>query len=279
MSRKLAAVIATSTAAILVFGSLIALAVGRSNPPQPTVASNVTPMSPTPTPTPTGDTGPGKGGADPDKSTGTPAGNPTATAAAGNKKVLFFSFDDGPDPVWTPRILQVLAKHGAPATFELGMMQAERPGPREQILAAGNTIGNHTITHPQLTALPAAKRHHEIFDGPTSKCFRPAVRRVEPEGARRHQSGRHGPGALGRRPTRLGPPRGRLRTQPNRRSPGQVPPHPQIPGLHLPRHELLTLSLPTHQRPHTAPSRHSSGIFPALGRALAESVGGVGHYR
>ena len=174
MSRKLAAVIATSTAAILVFGSLIALAVGRSNPPQPTVASNVTPMSPTPTPTPTGDTGPGKGGADPDKSTGTPVGNPTATAAAGNKKVLFFSFDDGPDPVWTPRILQVLAKHGAPATFfELGMMQAEHPGPREQILAAGNTIGNHTITHPQLTALPAAKRHHEIFDGPTSKCFRP----------------------------------------------------------------------------------------------------------
>ncbi|MFC5267177.1 polysaccharide deacetylase family protein [Kribbella qitaiheensis] len=176
MSRKLAAVIATSTAAVLVLGSLIALAVGRSNPPQPTVASNVTPMTrtPTPTSTPTGDTGPGKNGTDPDKGPRTPAGNPTAAAAAGNKKVLFFSFDDGPDPVWTPRILQVLAKHSAHATFfELGKLQAEHPGLREQILAAGNTIGSHSITHAQLTAISPAKRHHEIFDGPASKCFRP----------------------------------------------------------------------------------------------------------
>src|SRR5215207_9760249 len=181
MSRQLAAVISTSIAAVLVLGSLIAVAVGRSNPPQPTVASNVTTMTPTPTSTPitptpiatpTGDTGPrrtvtGKG-------VGTPVGDPTAAAAVGNKKVLFFSFDDGPHPVWTPRILQVLARYGAHATFfELGELQAVHPGVREQILAAGNTIGSQSITHPQLTAISAAKRHHEIFDGPTSKCFRP----------------------------------------------------------------------------------------------------------
>ncbi len=103
-----------------------------------------------------------------------PAGDPTAAASGGNKKVLFFSFDDGPDPVWTPKILQVLAKYGAHATFfQLGKMQAAHPGLREQILAAGNTIGSHSITHAQLTAISPQARRHEIFGGPQSKCFRP----------------------------------------------------------------------------------------------------------
>jgi peptidoglycan/xylan/chitin deacetylase (PgdA/CDA1 family) len=181
MSRKLAAVIATSVAAVLVVGSLIAVALGHTRPPKTTSASNVTPVTlptetPTSTPTPTYTPGNPSGG------TGTPLADPTAAAAAGNKKVLFFSFDDGPDPVWTPKILQVLAKYDAHATFfELGKMQAEHPGLREQILAAGNTIGSHSITHPQLTALSPAKRHHEIFDGPKSKCFRPPYGATNPK--------------------------------------------------------------------------------------------------
>ena len=171
MSRKLAAVIATSVASVLVVGALIAVALGHSPQPKPKAASNVTPIT-TPTPTSTPTLRPTSGG--PSKSSGVPLADPTASAAAGNKKVLFFSFDDGPDSVWTPKILTVLKKYGAHATFfELGKMQAEHPGLREQILAAGNTIGSHSITHPQLTALTAAKRHHEIFDGPESKCFRP----------------------------------------------------------------------------------------------------------
>ncbi|WP_433008401.1 polysaccharide deacetylase family protein [Kribbella sp. CA-294648] len=173
MSRKLAAFIATGVAAALVVGSLIALALGHTTPPKPAVSSKPhTSPSPQPPPTPptsTPTTGkPGSG------TPGVPAGNPTAAAAAGNKKVIFFSFDDGPDPVWTPKILQVLAKYGAHATFfQLGTMQSAHPGLREQILAAGNTIGSHSISHAQLTAISAAKRHHEIFDGPRSKCFRP----------------------------------------------------------------------------------------------------------
>jgi peptidoglycan/xylan/chitin deacetylase (PgdA/CDA1 family) len=102
----------------------------------------------------------------------TPSTNPTAVA--GGKKVLFFTFDDGPDPVWTPQVLEVLAKYDAHATFfELGSMQADHPSLKEQVLAAGNTIGSHSISHAQLTKVSAAKRHHEIFDGPSSKCFRP----------------------------------------------------------------------------------------------------------
>jgi len=99
-------------------------------------------------------------------------GNPTAVT--GGKKVLFLTFDDGPDPVWTPQVLAVLAKYDAQATFfELGSMQAAHSAIRDQVLAAGNTIGNHSISHAQLTKVSAAKRHHEIFDGPSSKCFRP----------------------------------------------------------------------------------------------------------
>jgi peptidoglycan/xylan/chitin deacetylase (PgdA/CDA1 family) len=101
-----------------------------------------------------------------------PAGNPTAVAK-GNK-TIFLTFDDGPDPVWTPQVLEVLAKYDAHATFfELGSMQDQHPGLKEQVLAAGNSIGSHSISHAQLTKVSAAKRHHEIFDGPSSKCFRP----------------------------------------------------------------------------------------------------------
>ncbi|QNE18507.1 polysaccharide deacetylase family protein [Kribbella qitaiheensis] len=176
MSKKLAAIVATGAAAALVVGSLIALALGHQNQPEPTSASSVS-TSVTPTTTPTNEPSdeptqtPGK---TPSNNAGSPAADPTAAAAAGNKKVLFFSFDDGPDPVWTPKILAVLQKYGARATFfQLGSMQNAHPGLREQILAAGNAIGSHSISHPQLTAITAAKRHHEIFDGPRSKCFRP----------------------------------------------------------------------------------------------------------
>ncbi|MFI5712553.1 polysaccharide deacetylase family protein [Kribbella sp. NPDC051620] len=175
MSRKLAAVIATAAASALVVGSLIALALGHTNQPKPTSASSPSTPSSTPIETPTTTpTPPANSGSPESGKPRKPAGDPTLAASAGNKKVLFFSFDDGPDPYWTPKILQVLKKYGAHATFfELGNMQAAHPGLREQVLAAGNTIGSHSISHPQLTAISAAKRHHEIFDGPRSKCFRP----------------------------------------------------------------------------------------------------------
>jgi peptidoglycan/xylan/chitin deacetylase (PgdA/CDA1 family) len=140
VSRKLAAIIATGAAAILVVGSLTAIAVRHSNPPPRAAASTITPVT---------------------------IRKPTV-------KVIFLTFDDGPDPTWTPEILQILAKHKAKATFfELGQMIHAHPGLREKVLAGGNTIGNHSISHPRLTWVSAARRHHEIFDGPKSHCFRP----------------------------------------------------------------------------------------------------------
>ena len=168
MSRKFAAIVASGSAlAFLVIGSLIAVSLGNVRPPKPVAVSTTPSVTPAATPTPTPSV-------NAPSTAHQPTPNPTAALAAGNKKVLFLTFDDGPDPVWTPEVLAVLAKYDAHATFfELGSMQAAHPGLREQVLAAGNTIGSHSITHPQLTAVSPARRHHEIFDGPRSTCFRP----------------------------------------------------------------------------------------------------------
>ena len=175
MSRKFAASVATGVAMGVVLGMLLVLALGHTRPPKPAAATTQTSVTPSviPTPTPNVEA--------PPSTPHRPAPNPTAALAAGNKKVLFLSFDDGPDPLWTPRILQVLAKYDAHATFfELGGMQAAHPGLREQVLAAGNTIGNHSITHTQLTIASPARRHHEIIDGPKSTCFRPPYGATNP---------------------------------------------------------------------------------------------------
>jgi cellulose synthase/poly-beta-1,6-N-acetylglucosamine synthase-like glycosyltransferase/peptidoglycan/xylan/chitin deacetylase (PgdA/CDA1 family) len=58
------------------------------------------------------------------------------------------TFDDGPDPVWTPRILAVLARYRVHATFfEVGSQVDDHPELARRVLAAGNEIGSHTFTH------------------------------------------------------------------------------------------------------------------------------------
>src|SRR5262245_35293244 len=59
---------------------------------------------------------------------------------------FFLTFDDGPDPVGTRRVLDVLAKHKALATF---FVIAEKADPQiiARILDAGHAIGNHSLDH------------------------------------------------------------------------------------------------------------------------------------
>jgi cellulose synthase/poly-beta-1,6-N-acetylglucosamine synthase-like glycosyltransferase/spore germination protein YaaH/peptidoglycan/xylan/chitin deacetylase (PgdA/CDA1 family) len=67
-----------------------------------------------------------------------------------NKVVI--TFDDGPDPEWTPKILDVLKAKHATATFFLIGIQADKfSGLAKRISNEGNTIGNHTFTHPDVT--------------------------------------------------------------------------------------------------------------------------------
>jgi len=78
-------------------------------------------------------------------------------ATAGRE--VWLTIDDGPDPDDNPRILELLAAHGAKATFFLiGAKAAAHPELVRAIAAAGHEVANHTQTHPMATfwyALPA----------------------------------------------------------------------------------------------------------------------------
>ncbi|MGA3006999.1 MAG: polysaccharide deacetylase family protein, partial [Opitutaceae bacterium] len=68
---------------------------------------------------------------------------------AAEGREVWLTFDDGPDPQETPRVLALLAQHRARATFFLVGRNAEsHPAMVRAILAAGHGIANHSHTHP-----------------------------------------------------------------------------------------------------------------------------------
>jgi peptidoglycan-N-acetylglucosamine deacetylase len=67
----------------------------------------------------------------------------------GADKKLALTFDDGPDPTWTPRILEVLKQKKAPAAFfVIGSEANHYPNILKRESAEGHEVGNHTYTHP-----------------------------------------------------------------------------------------------------------------------------------
>jgi peptidoglycan/xylan/chitin deacetylase (PgdA/CDA1 family) len=92
--------------------------------------------------------------------------------ASGN--VIYLTFDDGPHRVWTPRILDLLDKYDAKATFfQLGRQTAAEPALAAEVRRRGHAVGNHTVNHVRLTSLSAPKLRAEISGGPASACLRP----------------------------------------------------------------------------------------------------------
>jgi cellulose synthase/poly-beta-1,6-N-acetylglucosamine synthase-like glycosyltransferase/peptidoglycan/xylan/chitin deacetylase (PgdA/CDA1 family) len=91
------------------------------------------------------------------------AADGSATSRGMPAKTIALTFDDGPDPVWTPQILAVLARYHAHATFfEIGSRVNQYPGVARRVLASGNEIGSHTFTHVELGATPAWQRGIEL---------------------------------------------------------------------------------------------------------------------
>jgi cellulose synthase/poly-beta-1,6-N-acetylglucosamine synthase-like glycosyltransferase/peptidoglycan/xylan/chitin deacetylase (PgdA/CDA1 family) len=73
------------------------------------------------------------------------------------------TFDDGPDPRWTPRIAHELHVAGVSATFfVIGSQAARYPDLVRQLVRDGDEIGNHTFTHVPLSAVPAWERRMQL---------------------------------------------------------------------------------------------------------------------
>jgi cellulose synthase/poly-beta-1,6-N-acetylglucosamine synthase-like glycosyltransferase/peptidoglycan/xylan/chitin deacetylase (PgdA/CDA1 family) len=78
-------------------------------------------------------------------------------------KKLALTFDDGPDPEWTPQILNILKAEHVPATFfVIGANMEAHPGLVQWILREGHEVGNHTYTHPNLADTPPAAVRLEL---------------------------------------------------------------------------------------------------------------------
>jgi peptidoglycan-N-acetylglucosamine deacetylase len=76
------------------------------------------------------------------------------------------TFDDGPDPELTPRILEVLAEHGVQATFNLmGWNALRHPDLARAVVAAGHELGNHTWTHQDLAFQSALQTRRQLLRG------------------------------------------------------------------------------------------------------------------
>lgn len=103
---------------------------------------------------------------------------PSVMSVRTDRAAMALTFDDGPDPASTPRLLDLLAARGARATFFLiGMQAARHPDIVARIRAEGHAVGNHSWSHPSLPALSAAEAEAEIRRGfealPGTTLFRP----------------------------------------------------------------------------------------------------------
>jgi peptidoglycan/xylan/chitin deacetylase (PgdA/CDA1 family) len=116
----------------------------------------------------------------------------TVRGAPGTRAVAL-TFDDGPDPRTTPRVLALLGSYGAHATFfVVGRRVLAHPGLLRALLAAGDELGNHGFDHPSFTALSPADQRRQVRDGAA------VLRRLTGSAPRffRPPYGRYGPGTV-----------------------------------------------------------------------------------
>ena len=101
-------------------------------------------------------------------------------AAAREPKIVYLTFDDGPNPINSPRLLKLLAREHVPATFfVVGQYLAADPAHATRLWMGGHAVGNHTWSHPDLTtlSLPAIGRQlratQRLMGKAGGRCMRP----------------------------------------------------------------------------------------------------------
>lgn len=115
------------------------------------------------------------------------AGPPTtaraATTTRPTAKYVYLSFDDGPNPPYTNQVLDLLDRYGARATFfEIGENVAKNPATTRRVHQRGQSVQNHTWSHPDLRKLSSSAFRSQVLDtdrviraqtGVTPTCLRP----------------------------------------------------------------------------------------------------------
>src|SRR6201996_2939674 len=105
-----------------------------------------------------------------------------------NNHCIYLTFDDGPIPIVTPLVLNILQQYNAKATFFcIGDNVRKHPDVFEQVKNAGHAIGNHTFNHLRgwstndLTYLENFEKADELIG---SNLFRPPYGRIKRSQAR-----------------------------------------------------------------------------------------------
>lgn len=109
-------------------------------------------------------------------------------AVRARSKAICLTFDDGPHPEHTPRLLDLLRRHAIHATFFLqGRYVEQYPQLVARLVAEGHVIGNHSFNHPSFAKLTLSRQVEEIrqtetlltrFDGRSRHPFRPPYGRL-----------------------------------------------------------------------------------------------------
>lgn len=83
-----------------------------------------------------------------------------------DKKIIAFTFDDGPNIIYTPKILEVLERYDAKSTFfMIGFRMQQEPQLVPDVLKKGHEIGNHIMNHLYAQNSTSQKIQQDILDG------------------------------------------------------------------------------------------------------------------
>jgi peptidoglycan/xylan/chitin deacetylase (PgdA/CDA1 family) len=80
-----------------------------------------------------------------------------------SEPIVALTFDDGPNPEFTPRLLDILHEHGARATFFMvGEAAARAPELVQRVASEGHVVGNHSWNHPRFPDISGSERRRQI---------------------------------------------------------------------------------------------------------------------